>query len=200
MLSNKIVHCVRNLPSSFKKQELAFLALTGKPELHLRDSLAFNLQSNLSGYLVCREWQRHDIVIFREGSGDVRAVIEVKVYYTFDGVAPNKRKGMEEALRVDVRKMRQLWPKTEKIALLFLIHPQSSVPEMPGGSIAYAKEINQVYRKSIYGGPEQVLKTAKKNVGKFWQKEHAVWTRQTNYTAGQYRGIHIQIPSWVVKV
>ena len=57
------------LAASFQTNELAFLALTGKAELAVRDRLAWALYTALSvapaDLLVAREWRRSDLVVLK---------------------------------------------------------------------------------------------------------------------------------------
>lgn len=200
MIKEQIAQSLGNLPSSFQKDELAYLSLTGKPELHLRDHLAFDLQNKLTDRLVCREWRRHDIAILPQGSEVADAIIEVKVFYTFDGVVPNKLYHMKEALSADIDKMKRKGSNAERMALLFLVHPQTLIPEASYEAIAYAQRVNSVYRKNAYGGPEMVLKMAKDNLEMFWKEVGAPWIGSGNYAAGVYQGVEVLIPYWLVEV
>ena len=71
MKTNHLVEIIRNIQGKFKKNELAYLALTGKIELPLRDKIAFSIQKEfLKDFIVAREWThkenhaRFDIAIF----------------------------------------------------------------------------------------------------------------------------------------
>ncbi|MGD1156452.1 MAG: hypothetical protein ABSA41_11545 [Terriglobia bacterium] len=200
MLREQIAQCLEHLPFSFRKDELAYLSLTSKPELHLRDKLAFDLQNRLTDRLVCREWRRHDIAILPRGSDVADAIIEAKVFYTFDGVVPNKLHHMKEALSADIDKMKRNGPNAERMALLFLVHPQTLIPEASYEAIAYAQRVNSVYRKNAYGGPGRVLTTAKDNLEIFWEEVGAPWIRSGNYAAGVYEGVEVLIPYWLAEV
>lgn len=176
------------------------MSLTGKPELHLRDKLAFDVQNKLTDRLVCREWRRQDIAILPRGSDAADAIIEAKVFYTFDGVVPNKLRRMKEALSDDIGKMKRNGPNAERMTLLFLVHPQTLIPEALYEAIAYARRVNQVYRKNAYGGPGKVLKTAKDNLETFWKGVGTRLVRSGDYAAGVYQGIEVLIPYWLVEV
>lgn len=195
-----IAQCLESLPLSFQEDELAYLALTSKPELHLRDKLAFALQNKLTDRLVCREWQRHDIAILPQGSDVAETIIELKVFYTFDGVVPNKIHRMRKALSLDVGKMRDNGANAKRMSLLFLIHPQTLIPKVLLEAVAYSSRINQVYSKDDYNGPDAVLRQAKHAVGAFWEEVGAAWLRNGDYTAGTYRGVEARIVYWLAEV
>ncbi len=198
MVKEQIAQCLENLPSSFQKGELAYLSLTSKPEQHLRDKLAFDVQNKLTDYLVCREWQRHDLAILSRGSDVADAIIEAKVFYTFDGVVPNKLRHVKEEIIADIDKMKRKESDTERMALLFLIHPQTLIPDTLHEVIAYAERINQAYREN--GGPEKLLRTAMDNLEIFWKEVGTVWIRSGTYAAGVYQGVQALIPYWLAEV
>lgn len=199
MLREQIAQCLEHLPSSFRKDELAYLSLTSKSELHLRDHLAFDLHNKLADRLVCREWRDHGIAILPQRSEVADAIIEVKLFYTFDGVVPNKLYRMKVALGKDIDKMKGNGPNAERLALLFLVHPQALIPEALHEAVAYAERVNQDYRKNAYGGPGKVLKTAKDNLEIFWEEVGAPWVTRGNYAAGVYQAIEVLIPYWLVE-
>lgn len=88
----------------------------------MRDNLAFELQNRLTDRLVCREWWRHDIAVLAKGSSVADAIIEAKLFYTFDGVVPNKLDRIKHAVAGDIDKMKRRGPNAERVALLFLVH------------------------------------------------------------------------------
>ena len=62
---NFIIQALEETIKEFGKNELAFLALTTKIELPLRDRWAFVLDKKLlkTDFMVSREWKRTDIAI-----------------------------------------------------------------------------------------------------------------------------------------
>lgn len=68
--------------AGFRPGELAYLALTSKPEGAIRDRLAWALYS--SGHCAAREWrERCDLAVLNE-AGDPLAVVEFKAIFTHD--------------------------------------------------------------------------------------------------------------------
>jgi hypothetical protein len=64
---------------SFDDDELAYLALTSKIEVPVRDRLAWALQRHNPDIVVAREWRRRDIAVLSTSSPDTPiAVVEVK--------------------------------------------------------------------------------------------------------------------------
>ena len=70
--------------TSFEQGELAYLAVTSKVELPVRDRFAWELHRRLEdrSLLVAREWRRADLAVVREG--DALVVIESTALYAFD--------------------------------------------------------------------------------------------------------------------
>ena len=69
--------------TSFERGELAYLAVTSKVELPVRDRFAWELHRRLEdrSLLVAREWRRVDLAVVREG--DAVVVIESTALYAF---------------------------------------------------------------------------------------------------------------------
>ena len=85
-LQDHLTNGLQALERQFRKNELAYLALTQKPEHVLRDRLAFELHQTLqkrdASLCVCREWRRVDLAILK---GDTpKLLLEAKAFYTFD--------------------------------------------------------------------------------------------------------------------
>ena len=69
------------------KGELAYLALTSKPEFAIRDRLAFELHKQLfPEYIVAREWKRIDMAILRNEDQPepvAEVVVQLKTWSLF---------------------------------------------------------------------------------------------------------------------
>src|SRR3989344_4438778 len=110
---------VSNIGKRFGKDELAYFALTGKPELLLRDKLAYRLNSQLhsKGFEVLREWKRTDLAILK--GWEPKILLEFKVMYTFDAVPSLKEKRdvnqFPKLMLGDLKKARKLSNKNTKI-------------------------------------------------------------------------------------
>lgn len=82
-----IEEIVSNISSKFQDNELAYLALTSKIELPLRDKIAFELHKKIADtHLICREWKsknnksqnRVDIAIIDKSNSNLLCLIEFK--------------------------------------------------------------------------------------------------------------------------
>jgi len=82
---NEINTIIKDFGKTFDENELAYLAITSKIEIPLRDNIAFHLQNNHSNKIVCREWtspetrKRADIAIMNI-NGEVECIIEFKAH------------------------------------------------------------------------------------------------------------------------
>ncbi|WP_431993677.1 hypothetical protein [Streptomyces albogriseolus] len=76
------------MATSYAPGELAYLALTSKPELTVRDRLAWTLQTRLAGAVVAREWRNTagwiDLAVLDMAGHSPQALLELKAAYTFD--------------------------------------------------------------------------------------------------------------------
>ena len=86
-----------NLPTNvdFPDDKLAYLALTSKVELRLRDAIAYQINRKLQdGEFVCREWKYIDAAVV-DINNDPRLLIECKSHNSIDfhGFLVNKSKG-----------------------------------------------------------------------------------------------------------
>jgi hypothetical protein len=66
---------------AFEPDELAYLALTSKPELQVRDRFTWRLLR--SAHVAGREWKRADLVLLNEDY-EPRVFLEAKAAYTAD--------------------------------------------------------------------------------------------------------------------
>ncbi|KRF44612.1 hypothetical protein ASH01_11510 [Terrabacter sp. Soil811] len=98
---------VNSLAGAFEDGELAFLAATSKPELPIRDRVAWHASRSLGDeYVVSREWRRADIAILR--GSDVVTQIEAKAMYSFDVLQQGGRQAYLKRMIADAVKMSAL--------------------------------------------------------------------------------------------
>lgn len=141
---------IRSAIASFAPDELAYLALTGKPELALRDRIAFQLhtspQTTANRWTVSREYRRIDLAVLRE-NGLAAAVIEMKCAYSFDAVLAPQQERLRSALRGDLEKCRgsSFSAASDSYGLLAITHPLARVPTRLFGTVKYAPKINRLF-------------------------------------------------------
>lgn len=133
-----------------KDNHLAYLALTSKIEIPIRDKLAYTLYKNLQDKKihVAREWPgksgRSDIALL--GNNSPKAIIEIKAFYTFDLNKKNAADYISEVEK-DINKAKEAAnDDTEIYALLLITHPHN-VPEH-SDAIKYNKSIQSMYKSN----------------------------------------------------
>ena len=87
---DSLVETIKKSMNSFRENELAYLSMTGKNELLIRDRIAYELYRKYSNYIISRGYNpigiksRIDLAIFENGK--IKDIIELKSMYTFDSV------------------------------------------------------------------------------------------------------------------
>lgn len=95
--------------SSTDPNDLAYLAVTGKIELPVRDALGALITRKYPELTAAREYQRRDLVVLQDGVP--LAVIEGKLWISFEANVPSKlhhpnpKDGLVSASRNDIKKM-----------------------------------------------------------------------------------------------
>ena len=166
---------ITQIPSQFKTNELAYLALTSKIELPIRDKLAYILfnqlhdKGNLSEkYLVARELKRIDLAILKDTKPVV--LIEAKAAYTFNFVCPKKEDFPCQDMKSDVKKrfddIQQYWWNDSKnieiYNLLIVVNPKKKISQELVGIIKYDGGVNKAL--SYLGNADAVAEDANKKL------------------------------------
>ena len=147
---NTIFHnALENFYSQFHPNELAYLALTSKPEGHLRDAIAYYVHNQLQNNeaISTREWKRTNFAIIKDQTPLL--ICEFKCNYTFDCV-DNNRVGVlyGEYVIKDLKKSTFYAEEDTKIyACLFLVHPKARVHAKYFGCVKYEYGINKALYK-----------------------------------------------------
>lgn len=121
--------------------ELAFLALTSKIELPVRDRMAWSLYKELwPGSVVAREWRRVDLAILPAGRPDEPdALVQAKAIYTFDLVSSPSLRSYEIAILADIGKAAAVSGKDSRTFIITLAtHPEVRRP--------FARELARVVK------------------------------------------------------
>jgi hypothetical protein len=120
---------IERLPELFEVDELAYLALTSKIELPIRDRLAFALYKRLDQRLVAREWKRVDLAVLGTDGSTPELLLEAKALYTFDLIGEAVWVDrFPKRVRDDVAALRNrsdLAEWTQLFALVLATHPLS---------------------------------------------------------------------------
>ncbi|WP_148081853.1 hypothetical protein [Streptomyces botrytidirepellens] len=152
-----LVSALDKVGASFAPGELAYLALTSKPELPIRDRLAWALHTELPHCVVAREWKaaglpgraRTDLAVLDGPGRHPLALLEAKAAYTFDFAGEHRQAAAAYTQRVsdDLAKARlaaQGRP-VAAYALMLLTHPMGTLVDLPG-VIKYYADISRSVR------------------------------------------------------
>lgn len=95
---------------NFDPNSLAYLAVTGKIELPVRDALGALLTKDFPQMTAAREYQRRDLVLLKNGIPQL--VVEGKLWISFEASVPTKlhhpnpKDGLVAAAQSDIEKMK----------------------------------------------------------------------------------------------
>ena len=197
-LDNLLIKPLENTVKEFGKDELAFLALTTKIELPLRDRLAYVLHKKLSkqNFIVSREWYRVDLAILKDNKPKV--LVELKAMYTFDAVNENGYyKSAIVYLKDDMNRRRQsLADKDTNIfGILLATHPKKRIPSKLRGVVKYQQGINGAFKK--FSNEKEVFNVANKRVDKFIGKNKII--KKGVLKGGSAFGIETDVLYWIIK-
>ncbi len=118
--SECVANAMKSLGDEFSANELAYLALTSKVELPVRDRLAYSLHrqfGNIDRAIIAREWQRVDLAILVEQKP--KLLLEVKAMYDFDILKRNGK--MLDSVRKDLRELQHQYPERESEKMLLIL-------------------------------------------------------------------------------
>ena len=200
---------LENDKTGFRSDELAYLALTSKPELAIRDRLAFHLYLKLKqdGLFVSREYHigkgKHaDIAILHsDGSGEVvvAVLLELKVYSFFNldcEVHPKKQEEIADKVRADFNKCGK---DANEVFCLFLapnIENEDLPIDLPYDDIVPSWGSWLSYKKDEKKRKKKVVKD---KMGEFFKK------RKWEIISGEVRGgsafnLKVSVPYWLLKL
>ena len=194
MVENIIIKSFKELDKAFEKNELAYLALTSKIELPIRDRWAYILYRNLieDGVVVSREWKRTDIALLREQSPV--ALVELKAMYSFDALRPNISGFTNEMSKDEIKAKKLASSETEIYTVLLATHPEEVRPEYTE-VIKYDAGINKAIRK--YGSADKVRMEAISAVDNDLTSRNVVLFEEL--PGGEAFGVKTSVLCWVVK-
>lgn len=140
---------IRDAVKSFRKNELAYLALTSKPEATLRDRIALRIRIQIARskllMVVAREfWKRVDLAVVDKTTCAPRVFVEMKCWHTANV------DGLKAALGKDISKCRNVLaqhePRVPTYVVLALIHQDKPVEPALDRVVKYQRQIRRAYR------------------------------------------------------
>lgn len=136
------------LGQEFRHNELAYLALTSKVELPIRDRLAYLLHRRFESKCnveIAREWKNFDLAVISGGNVPL-LLLEIKAMYSFDLFSGNSDTRFPGKVMKDVNKLRGFQHATAEPDLLSMIlvtRPHVAPAHDLDGIVKYGKEIRR---------------------------------------------------------
>lgn len=179
---------IKDIGEEFRKDELAYLSLTGKIELAFRDRWAFLLHRRSGNFLISREWKNTDIAIL---DGDrPAALLELKAMYSFDAIHSDINK-FYKYVKKDEKKALKLGKsvgsKPAVYTILLVTSPKGKVHDRYKTLVKWSSRINR--REISFGHTKSAVeqKFGKNNLCSGY------------ISAGKVFGIEVNIQYWVFK-
>lgn len=195
LLADSVFAALPEAARDLGDDRLAFLALTSKPELQVRDALAWTLYQQLDADLVVsREWKRTDLAIV-DSEGAPRLLLEAKAMTTFDVVSHKTLDKFMGYLASDYAKATQLAQDGTAIILLLLVtHIADPVPGSLSSVVKYSPAINASLRRR----PATELQTQARTIliGELQQFDQHV--REVALTNGVAFGIRCGVTGYLI--
>jgi hypothetical protein len=180
--------------ASFDPDELAYLAVTSKVELPLRDRLAWLLHQELSPELiVAREWRRADLAVLR--GPEALAQVEAKAMYSFDVLSDVGRQAYVQKLLSDAAKMHALAPGSDTYLLALVTDVAGDIPVvLRKHVIKYSAGIRKAALSAGDAGPVSSARTK-------WLAELATFTADVQHESlagGSVWGLDVTVDAFLV--
>ena len=145
---NRIIRSLNELPRTYSTGELAYYTMTNGFELHIRNNLAFSLQSQLiKKYDVLREWKSVDLSIHRDG--ECKCLIELKNQKSCNLL--KKRNPANIKLLQSLYNQYKTFHKSKIpwYGVIFISHPRNEIPEKYRNKVRNYLSINKYVREGL---------------------------------------------------
>lgn len=197
-----IEEIISNITSKFQDNELAYLSLTSKIELPLRDKIAFELHKKYADtYLICREWKsrennsfnRIDLAIIDKKNSKPVCLIEFKAKSVV-----RYEKEFTRHLADDLIKIRNL-THDNSVELYYIyfnnvINSENEFEEIYHNSVKYISDLNKNIKNKK--GSAEISRTN-------WNKHldlvnlNAHKSKHISINAGKYYNHNISIETFI---
>jgi hypothetical protein len=182
--------------ASFAPDELAFLALTSKPEQHFRDRMAFSLYKELQeeAMLVCREWNRVDLAVLAASDQQPIILVELKWMYSMNAWA-GRADYHKAVLDDEAKALRLASAATSVYTLLLATHPRRAIPSQYWATMKYASNVNR--NLLLAGTAEAIAENAVSAASQLFGKHKVCASGDLN--GGTAYGVPASVMWWLVK-
>jgi len=174
-------------------QTYAWVAVTGKPELFVRDHLGADLSAHNPGVIVSREWNKHDLVILDEAVNPL-VVIEGKALYDFDLLDQRILNLYRKALAKDRQKMIDRGAPKSLMTLL-MTSIRNPIPDSLRRVTKYSPGINKGLKKHGADLMPKAVEMARQFLNEFGEVIH-----ETQLISGTAVGCEVHVWMWLIEV
>lgn len=194
-VTKSLFEAVSTVEELFAPNELAYLALTSKAELPIRDRLAWKLQEELGEpYVVSREWRRADVAVLR---GDLPLLqVEAKAMYAFDVLSAKSRAKYLAKLTSDGLKMASLAPDSDAYLLALITQVDGAMAtHLRKHVVKYSSGIRSATRKN--GNAATVMSMSRH----LWEADLAQFTSpflRATLDGGVMWGMRVEIDAYLI--
>jgi len=192
--TNTVVDSINRIQSNSQLHPtFAWVAVTGKPELFVRDHLGADLSAHNPDLIVSREWNKHDLVLLDQDVNPL-VVIEGKALYDFDLLDRSITRRYQKSLAIDRQKLMDR-DAPQSFMTLLMTSIRNPIPESLRRVTKYSSGINKGLKK--YGAdlmPNAVTE-ARHFLGEFGDIVH-----ETELVSGTAVGCEVHIWLWLIDV
>jgi len=201
-----IIDTLNSIGSDFRQNELAYLALTSKVEMPVRDKLAYKLHSNPNcEAIIAREWKRVDIALLEDKTdtfppnakvyswlGNAEALIELKAVYTGDFKSKSSTVKYIADLERDLNSMNEIGMGKPKYNILLATHIHQKIQKPYPPQIKYPSIANRTAGNDI----EEVINDISGKLKKTFEKKPIA---TGIIDAGEAFGLEVKVMFWVIE-
>lgn len=195
---DSLIEVIKESMSSFRENELAYLSITSKNELQIRDRIAYELYSKYNNYIISREYKprgvksRIDLAILE--NNQIKDIIELKSMYTFDAFNINK---FIEAIRKDFNKNSELViDGVNQYEIIIATHVKAVPDKEFRYYVKYYSSIAK-HTSNIENNTKLVEELDNRIREKFSKEKYEI--KNFNISVGQAFGVDVDVCFWVVK-
>jgi hypothetical protein len=195
-IRDMLVTGLEMVAAQLPEDELAYLALTSKPEHALRDRLAWRLHQAVGDHLVvAREWRRVDLAVLDRDQPV--ALVEAKSFYAFDAIRPGHRASWLAKMQADVTKATRLSTTSEVYVLAFVTNLEGSIgAHLRNRVVKYASGIEKAL-KQVGTEPAAFNRKAAEDL----RRDIAEWDREmthVRFDAGRAWDITVSVDAYLI--
>lgn len=198
MEMKRMLNIIENSISLFGKNELAYLSLTSKNELPIRDKIAYRLHLELDKSVVAREYSpkeinsRIDLAILEDHK--LKEIVELKSMYTFDSIDGFDK--YKDVINKDFDKNKSLVDNTiNQWEIIIATHIKQIPNQYYKEYIKYYSSIKRYMEK--VDEPEYLIRTMDSKIRNEFKSElYDIDYKIVN--AGHVFGVDVEVCFWII--